>query len=343
MSEQMPPVWRFGRSVVRRDNSAVEQRSGMRSERPYDRTAVRQGAARRGALLILVAGIAALMVALSVAFLTRMRADAEENAMVVREAQARLMLVAACSYVQEASRLGWDDPATPEHEEGYGWVDVRDGKLGPKPVATGADDASRFPIGRAGRFPMHAMVRPPYAVSPAQANPMETDSSSATFGVPLLRNADPERVVDNFPEWKAGDRTPRQESLNLAWFRVCRIGPARFAVTCGAGATQGFKDWSEVLATAGASQIFGADPTFAQQVFEQALAGESRLWYLIEWSPAVGDHDYQNLDNEQGSEHYAWRGINRSNESRAQSHVRNMVGTISVIQRLPDAPRDGKW
>ena len=98
MSEQMPPVWRFGRSVVRRDNSAVEQRSGMRSERPYDRTAVRQGAARRGALLILVAGIAALMVALSVAFLTRMRADAEENAMVVREAQARLMLVAACSY-----------------------------------------------------------------------------------------------------------------------------------------------------------------------------------------------------------------------------------------------------
>src|SRR5476651_1933059 len=92
--------------------------------------------ARRGAVLILVAGVAGLMVALSVAFLTRMRSDAEENMLIVREAQARIMLTAACSYIQEASRLGYDQG---NHEEAYGWIDVRNGKLGPKATAPGQD------------------------------------------------------------------------------------------------------------------------------------------------------------------------------------------------------------
>jgi hypothetical protein len=87
---------------------------------------------RQGTILIIVSGISVLLLGMSVAFLARTGSDAEENRMVVREAQARIMLVAACSYVQECSRLGWDDPATPQHEEAYGWIDVRDGDVGPK-------------------------------------------------------------------------------------------------------------------------------------------------------------------------------------------------------------------
>ena len=48
------------------------------------------------------------------------------------QTQARVMLGGALSYIGETARLGWDDPATPEHEEAYGWIDVRDGSVGPR-------------------------------------------------------------------------------------------------------------------------------------------------------------------------------------------------------------------
>src|SRR4051812_49619291 len=86
---------------------------------------------RRGSILIVVSGLSAILAVLAFGFLTRMRMDGEESSAMVAETQARIMLYAALSYVQEGSRLGWDDPATPEHEEAYGWVDVRDGRVGP--------------------------------------------------------------------------------------------------------------------------------------------------------------------------------------------------------------------
>ncbi|MBA3848262.1 MAG: hypothetical protein H0X45_16655, partial [Planctomycetes bacterium] len=93
-------------------------------------------AQRRGTVIILVAGAAALMATLVLAFLVRMRSDGEESNQVVRDTQARIMLLAACGYVLEAGRLGYDvDPQLPDpvpHEEAYGWIDVRDGSTGPR-------------------------------------------------------------------------------------------------------------------------------------------------------------------------------------------------------------------
>jgi len=63
---------------------------------------------RRGAILIIVAGLAVLLAGLALTFLIRLRADAEESAATVREVQSRIMLVVACTYIQEAARLGWD-------------------------------------------------------------------------------------------------------------------------------------------------------------------------------------------------------------------------------------------
>ena len=63
---------------------------------------------RQGTILILVAGICALMAALALVFLTRMRSDMNESNLVLQHAQAKIMLAAACNYVQETSRIGWD-------------------------------------------------------------------------------------------------------------------------------------------------------------------------------------------------------------------------------------------
>ncbi len=120
--------------------------------------------ARQGAILIIVAGMSALLAAMALTFLVRMRSDVEESLLSLQEAQARIMLAAGCNYIQECSRIGWDrypnasggtnagvgtsypaatdanDPfpgASPAagavnvHEEAFGWVDIRDGSSGP--------------------------------------------------------------------------------------------------------------------------------------------------------------------------------------------------------------------
>lgn len=172
---------------------------------------------RSGTILILVAGISALLVCLAAAFLARMRSDAEEMSAVMRESQARIMLLAGCNFIQEASRIGWE--STPAgglpspHEEAFGWIDVRDGSTGPK-LAIDEDPtvvAARFPIGSVKRCPMYVMQRPPCATQlTATYNPIRTPYSpnpvpegNPLFGLPLLTNPDPQPVVPN--GWSSAD------------------------------------------------------------------------------------------------------------------------------------------
>jgi hypothetical protein len=149
---------------------------------------------RSGSVLIIIVGLSSVMLVLAVTFLARMRSDARAMALVVADAQARLMLHAALMYLQETSRIGWGDATG----ECYGWTDVRDGGLGPRgprPANAGgdgsaipapswyrwsgyrfdADDADLPPIaqrrggwplpGTATRCPMALLVRPPYAIA----------------------------------------------------------------------------------------------------------------------------------------------------------------------------------
>ncbi len=306
--------------------------------------------ARRGALLIVVSALAAIVAALAVAHLMRMRSDVEEMRGVEREAQAHIMLVAACTYVQEASRLGWDDPATPQREEGFGWVDVRDGTLGPKPITDGSDDDRRFPIGHVARCPMRVMQRPPWATAQTVVyNPIRTDLPPAdpAWGRPFLTMPDPQPAVANgFPgvvattnwqAWADGDRAPRPESTGLAWFRARRDGPDTFVLTCGAGATDGWRDWDEIV-TAGAEQAFGDRERFADLRRDERL-----LWYLVAWTGRICSSEYHYLDNilggpdnyicyPQNSSHYA------NGPPRGPGHNKNMVGSILWVQRLRDEP-----
>lgn len=317
---------------------------------------------RQGTILIIVAGVMALLAGMSVAFLARMRNDVEDMVLMNNESQARIMLMAACNYLQEASRVGWES-SKGSGEESFGWIDVRDGQLGPKLKATNAPDDSNFPVGSFQRFPMYVMKRPPFAVQlTATYNPIRTPYSpgpvstgDARFGMPYLINPDPQPVVRNgwngFPgagvsatnwnDYENGDSTPRINSVNKSWFRIRRESGATFVVTCGAGGTMGYRDWSEVLATAGASDLFGN----SSSLFENLRLSEIRLWYRVEWNPAGLALDYHMLDHSIGRnrDHYMVWPMNASHstaghEYRTQMHAVNMAGTILWIQRLIHEP-----
>ncbi|HEX3135242.1 MAG TPA: hypothetical protein VHX44_16875 [Planctomycetota bacterium] len=259
---------------------------------------------RSGTVLIMVAGICALLASLTIAFLGRMRADAEEMQTIVRETQARIMLMSACNWIQEASRIGWEPSgsAPGANKETFGWIDVRDNKLGPKFNVTTppTDDPSLFPLGTAKRFPMFVMERPPYAIQlTASYNPIRTpfspdpvDYSNAAFGMPYLRYPDPQPAVDNgwkksqplgttvgagnFTEWAKGEQGARPTSTDMSWFRVWRESGATFVVTCGAGGTKGYRAWN--LMTSDEQAEFSNDPV----LFESLRATEIRQWYRVE-------------------------------------------------------------
>ncbi len=88
---------------------------------------------RRGTTLVIVLGIASMLLVLALASFARMRSDGEESHLVLRDAQARVMLTAACQYLQETSRIGWGDPDGDDRDtECFGWTDLRDGSIGPR-------------------------------------------------------------------------------------------------------------------------------------------------------------------------------------------------------------------
>ncbi|MDA3960314.1 MAG: hypothetical protein PF961_05965 [Planctomycetota bacterium] len=97
---------------------------------------------RSGVILIVVAGIVSMLMVLAVAFLSRNRSDALDNQVVADDAQARITAVSAFRFIQESSRLGWEDGsqgswtlasgARYQAQEGFGWTDIRDGSVGPR-------------------------------------------------------------------------------------------------------------------------------------------------------------------------------------------------------------------
>lgn len=312
---------------------------------------------RSGTILIIVAGISALLASLALAFLARMRSDSEESQLLVREAQAHLMLTAACNYIMETSRLGWNTnppgTLTGNHIEAFGWVDVRDGTPGPKdqnrmPVTGSMPSAGpRWfdPPGTGGnrpavRCPMFVQKRPPFAVKPLVA-PNAIRLTGATAGWPLAQRPDPQPAIEPDVDQDAylrGDKQPDQARFIPSWFRVWRATASTFVVTCATGDTAGYRSWPEVVADS-AQSMFNND----EQLFRQLQSHEVRLHYLVEWSASVASSDYQNIQNEGGwngqtIDHYLQRPLNRAHESRSQGRVVNLVGTIRYVQRLKEEP-----
>ena len=329
---------------------------------------------RAGTVLIMVAGVSALLASLAVAFLVRQRASSEESAAFERDIQARIMLIAGCNYIQETSRIGYDDGLDAWHREAFGWIDVRkvDGSGAPIPgpncrgtaptdvvplfdatlvEVSGlhglAQDRPAWPaVGGVARCPMYVLEQPPYAVQLTNAyNPIVADPASPLFGKPYQTHRDPMPVVADpggsavaRTQYLAGKPNPRSNSVDRAWFRVFRDGPATFVITCGSGGTAGFASWKEVQgrpAAEHATAQFGDD----EALFTALLDQETRLWYRVEWSAAVDSPNVHNIKNAWiDDDQYVSFPMNTSQSFRSQSHPKNMGGTFRYIERLRVAP-----
>ena len=205
---------------------------------------------------------------------------------------------------------------------------------------------------------MWVWARTPYAIKAnAVFNPINSKPADPDFAMPYLRHPDPQpmavngwipggsavndlnfdRGVGDPSDYVHGDSRPRANSTGMAWFRVHRSGPARFVITCGAGATMGFRRWTDM--TLSERQQFNNNEPMWLDLRNQ----ETIMWYEVEWSPAVGGATYQCIDNEQFPDHYQWRPFNPVHENypgghQSQTHARNMVGTFRYIQRLRFEP-----
>lgn len=367
---------------------------------------------RRGVMLIVVVGFAAMLMAVAWSFFGRMRADAQESDLVVNEAQARIMLHAGLNYIQEASRMGWHDPTSGGIMlEAFGWTDVRDGAVGPRDQFKRSlwTDTSRFPEpgGRAARFDMYVMVQPPSAMRPDMApNPMGPPPAAASnpdawftsneagselsFRMPNLPRAP---VSSNFElaplsgnfrtdtavDFHYGDQNPLPNSQGKAWFRIYRELPAEhdgvpgnvtnagrsdefdvvdltdhhsvFIITCGAGGSMGFRDWSEVQAY----QAETGELPFDRLTYENLRATERILWYRVEWSASVLPGTFSDtIDSRDNLESHLWTShvslFNTLSRKRAPPRIwrnapmeggsvaKNPVGTIDWIMRLEREP-----
>jgi len=278
------------------------------------------------------------------------------------------MLSAACAYVLESGRIGWDDPSdngTPDSiQEAFGWVDVRSGLVGPRDRAGGAlysdtkvlkrrvtDAAATLPnwpaIGGVCLAPMMVYERPPFAIDRnITPNPIVNIPAQTDFGLPLLKNEEPRAqfspdlsaaatVAQRWTDWKTGSRvipgdanSPlrlRTSGDQQAWFRLKRDSPATFVATVGCGGTLGYRDWDEV-------EVRGATARFAndQAFFEQLLDDEIRMWYRLEWSPAI-----RSTGPNYGGAH---NGIGTNLGMQRWATTINQAGTIAFIQRLRSPP-----
>jgi len=273
---------------------------------------------RSGFVLIAAVGLSLSLLVLSLIFLQTMRADAEKVRSLEHEATCRLMLNAACFYVQETSRIGWSsgNQTTGWHQEAYGWRDIRDSSL------AGPRDLSGLPLwtpgsgvwpdpGSTTRCVMYPMLRPPFARATKDVgNPLPWDNqpSGYNYGQAVYHHNPWPPAAVFVPEpstnWSAaerqsawlahcqGDRRIRG-STAMPWFRIYRRPSPHFdtfIVTCGSGGTYGFRDWSECQAY-NANAIHSGQPDHQaiqdEATFTLIRAQERLLWFEIRWSSAV--------------------------------------------------------
>lgn len=323
---------------------------------------------RQGTVLIVVAGISALLMSVAVAYLINMRSDLEETALLQRETQARLVLIAGLQYIQEASRLGWDKKDTTIHEEGFGWADIRDGSAGPKDVDgkllyTPDPLTPRFPEigGKAARFPLYVMERPPFALAMNFTyNPAPMDGTLGWDRLVNYTKPDPLPAKTTWREFAEGNTAARRNSLGMSWMRIYReknvrgrppVEPATFIITCGAGATEGFRTYQDAY-DEGKSGLFNHDPAF----FALLRSQESVLWFRTQWTSAVGGSsmgirmqnglvELPELNKESyfkaGTTGYdIYEGTAAANREHHWWVNRNPLGSFLYIERLQDEPTE---
>jgi hypothetical protein len=299
---------------------------------------------RSGTVLIIVAGLCALLASLALTFLVRMRSDIHESTQFLAQTQARVMFSAALNYIGETSRIGWDDPDTPEHEEAFGWIDIRDGSVGPRDRSGKALYRAEInpALGKGEHWPAvgawticnstHLWSRPPTAITAHVApNPIQQDPSLAWSSLIGFAKASPFAVAGDYHAFIDGDPAPLAGSGNPCWFRVYRRKPSVFIITCGTGSSGGYRSWQEVVNAGKEAQYVSSD------YWQTVRQSEPLFWYEVEWNSAVSS-------SSSGYIYKHDRRIEPANISKPfgndtdQPNKRNQMGTFLYLQRLQQEP-----
>lgn len=130
---------------------------------------------RRGSILVIVAALCVLLLTSFLVITRQLRADTTDGTILMRDAQARIMLPSALGFILESARLGQHNG-----EESFGWTDVRDGGVGPRgPIRANGSlppevSGAAWPaLGTHYRADMTPWMRPPKAVRLTRAyNPL---------------------------------------------------------------------------------------------------------------------------------------------------------------------------
>lgn len=221
--------------------------------------------ARRGTLLVIVAGLSAMLASLTLTYLVSVRSRAGDGNDMVFATQARLLLYGACTFICEAR--GNEGPIT------------TDGAYAADPYRGGVP-----PVGASRPYPLVPRQWPPLAIAadPMTQQWLENPTLDLNTGAGLV-NA---RLI-------AHPGSPTD-----TWFRLHHVsGPAGgiagthlFIVTVGIGQTYGYRSWAEVSATASPA------PTTQEQhslnyaadipdsvTFDEARAREHREFFEVTW------------------------------------------------------------
>jgi len=182
-------------------------------------------------------------------------------------------------------------------------------------------------LGSHMRAPMYRIRRPPYAVGlDVVRNPIPTDHSQPTFGIPFLNNVDPLPEFSDadvsayawsspdpsssapsdpsktlYQVWAEGDEAPVANSATMAWFRVYREDGTEPGFVADGGRQALGDIGTTFIVTVGSGgtlgyrdwaevQAEGAEAVFdgSQALFEQLEARELRHWYRVAWAASVG-------------------------------------------------------
>ncbi len=302
-----------------------------------------QHPSRSGTILIIVASISALLATLALTFLVRMRADIAESRLFLAETQARVMLAGALNYIGETARIGWDDPLTPAHEEAYGWIDVRDGRPGPRDFTGKALFNADLDVrlGKGTKWPAigswtvcdaRLWTLPPTATTAHVApNPIPPEPAVPWRELINFPNQDPRPATSDYDQFVKGLQTQLPGTDNPCWFRIYRRRPAVFIISCGAGSTGGFRTWQEVV-DAGKESYWGTQEFWAIQ-----FQNEPVFWYEVEWNAAVNTASAGYIYS--GDQSLVPTNISKTfGNGTDHPNKRNQMGTFLYLQRLEKEP-----
>lgn len=217
---------------------------------------------RRGTLLVIVAGLSAMLATLTLTYLASVRSRANDGTEEIMEAQARILLLSACAFICESRNCGGTITSSGYTQEPY---------LGGLPVG----------VGNWRVYPVIPRLWPAFSTALDPLVPQWLDNPTEDANGGSLADA----------RHLANPGSPAD-----TWFRIRRQGPAvlgapgdhDFMVTVGIGQTYGYASFADASAVVPSTATehglnFGRDIPDAA-AFAEASSREYRRHFLVRWN-----------------------------------------------------------